>query len=70
MTLIKKPETITVSVSETGEVQVAVAGVAGAGCTALTAALLAALGETVSEQKTAEYSHAHVAAGTHQTLGR
>jgi len=68
--LIKKAEIITVLVDETGEIRVSVTGVAGSGCVALTAALLAALGDTVSEQTTAEFSQTHVTAGTHQTLGR
>jgi len=68
--VIKKPETITITVDEDGVAVVSVSGVAGTGCVALTADLLSALGGTAHEQKTEEYHRVTVTAGNLQTVGQ
>ena len=52
---MKHPEVITLTVNPDGTIQVAVAGVAGPACAALTAAVISQLGETKHTTHTPEY---------------
>ena len=53
--MIKSPQTVVVTLNPDGTVDVAVVGVKGHGCTQLTAALLADLGDVQDVRHTEEF---------------
>jgi hypothetical protein len=66
---VKSRRSVQVRVSPSGEVAVEALGFSGRGCEAATAAIEAALGETISRTRKPEFWRQKSAAGNIQRLG-